>query len=91
MVEMIDEEKLIEQLEKLKNGCWIKAKEENNICFARKALIISQIIGIINIQPKISNEISCNGCLPEELQNCINEGGKQKYDRAENATDECLA
>lgn len=68
---MIDEEKLIERLRILQDRCWTRAKEEDNICFARKALTISHIIGIINIQSKIGGWIPCNEQLPEEKINPV--------------------
>lgn len=63
---MIDEKRLVEQLNELKDKCWDRAKKENNINFARKQLDISQVIGIINIQPKIGGWIPCSEKLPEE-------------------------
>lgn len=63
---MIDEKRLVEQLNELKDKCWDRAKKENNINFARKQLDISQVIGIINIQPKIGGWIPCSERLPEE-------------------------
>lgn len=68
---MIDEKRLVEQLNELKDKCWDRAKKENNINFARKQLDISQVIGIINIQPKIGGWIPCSERLPEENQNVI--------------------
>lgn len=62
---MIDEKRLVEQLNELKDKCWDRAKKENNINFARKQLDISQVIGIINIQPKIGGWIPCSERLPE--------------------------
>ncbi len=63
---MIDEKILVEQLNELKDKCWDRAKKENNINFARKQMDISQVIGIINIQPKICVWIPCSERLPEE-------------------------
>lgn len=63
---MIDEKRLVEQLNELKDKCWDRAKKENNINFARKQLDISQVIGIINIQPKIGGWIPCSERLPDK-------------------------
>lgn len=63
---MIDEKRLVEQLNELKDKCWDRAKKENNINFARKQLDISQVIGIINIQPKIGCWIPCSERLPDK-------------------------
>lgn len=68
---MIDEKRLVEQLNELKDKCWDRAKKENNINFARKQLDISQVIGIINIQPKIGGWIPCSERLPEEPFGCL--------------------
>lgn len=68
---MIDEKILVEQLNKLKDKCWDRAKRENNINFARKQLDISQIIWIINIQPKIGDWTPCSERLPEEKINPV--------------------
>ncbi len=70
---MIDEKILVERLNKLKDSCWARAKKENNINFARKQLVISQIIGIINTQPKIDGWITCSERLPEEKINPVTE------------------
>jgi len=68
---MIDEKRLVEQLNELKDKCWDRAKKENNINFARKQLDISQVIGIINIQPKIGGWIPCSERLPKEKINPV--------------------
>lgn len=65
---MIDEKKLIEKLEILCTKCWDRTKKENNINLARKQLNICQIIGIINIQPRIGEWIPCAKQLPENEQ-----------------------
>ncbi|MEZ3486938.1 MAG: hypothetical protein K1W22_10215 [Lachnospiraceae bacterium] len=51
---MIDEKKLIERLEVLREKCWDRARKENSMEFARKSLDVSQIIGIIDNEPKIT-------------------------------------
>lgn len=89
---MIDEEKLIKQLEKLKNRCWSKAKKDNDICMARKALIICQIIGIIRNQ-----EMYLLGCITEllcpyrkemgEIGYCTKEEGSCEYQLLETDID----
>ncbi len=63
---MIDEKRLVERLNKLKDKCWDRAKKENDKNFARKQMDIGQIIGIINNQPKIGVWIPCSERLPEE-------------------------
>ncbi len=68
---MIDEKKLIERLRLMRDKCCDRAKKGNNINFARKSLNISQIIGIINNQPKIGEWIPCSERLPEEKTNPV--------------------
>ena len=80
---MIDEKKLIEQLEVLKDKCWNRAKKENNINFVRKQLDICQIIGIINNQPKIGEWILCSEKLPENEQDVEITYTRQHYSTGE--------
>ena len=65
MTGVIDEKKLIERLEALKDKCWNRAEKDNSKVLARKAFDICQIIGIIKNQPQISDWIPCTEKLPE--------------------------